>query len=78
MSSRAVPVVWEREGAKEIFGPYVDGGTHLALERVLALREQSVFVEAGERAREYSLRWDKPRVFGEWIDALVPGSEFTV
>ncbi|PAT13591.1 glycosyltransferase [Corynebacterium hadale] len=75
MSSRAVPVVWEREGAKEIFGHYVDGGTDLALERILALREQTLFVEAGEKAREYSLRWDKPSVFGEWLDVLVPGTK---
>ena len=70
MASRAVPIVWERDGAKNIFGPYVDGGSDLAIDRVLALREPETFAEEGQKAREYASRWGVKKIISEWIDAL--------
>lgn len=70
MASRAVPIVWQREGSKSIFGPYVDGGKDSAINRVLELREPEIFAEQGQKAREYASRWGVDKIISEWIDAL--------
>ena len=62
--------MWERDGAKNIFGPYVDEGSDVAIDRVLALREPETFAEEGQKAREYASRWGVKKIISEWIDAL--------
>ena len=70
MASRAVPIVWEREGSKSIFGPYVDGGEDSAIRRILDLRDPEKFHEEGRKARGYASRWGVKKTISEWIDAL--------
>lgn len=77
MASRAIPIVWDREGAQGIFGRYVDGGSAKAIDRVLELREPARFAEEGEKAREYATRWGVKHIIADWIDVLAGENAFS-
>ncbi|MCI4011734.1 glycosyl transferase [Brevibacterium sp. ZH18] len=74
MASGAVPIVWQREGAEEIFGKdWIVGDTHEAAEKILGLNRSFEFSAASSRAREQSLRWDRDRVLQQWFEILGEG-----
>lgn len=71
MASGAVPIVWQREGAEEIFGTdWIVGDTQEAAEKILGLRRSSELSAASSRAREQSLQWDRDRVLQQWFENL--------
>ncbi|QNE89952.1 glycosyltransferase [Corynebacterium incognita] len=66
MASRAVPVVWDRDGARDIFGHYVVDGTDDAVDRVLNLRDHETFCREGRIARDYALQWGVDELMDKW------------
>ncbi|MBI8990141.1 glycosyltransferase family 4 protein [Corynebacterium meridianum] len=73
MASRAVPMIWEREGAVEIFSDaHVRGGTDQVIEAILAIQRSGSVKDLGERAREYAARWDQMKVYDQWANVLTP------
>lgn len=72
MASGSVPLVWDRQGAVDIFGDsFIVTSLNEALERVLTLRDASKFASASQAARQYALRWDVPDITREWSRVLV-------
>lgn len=75
MISGAIPVVWDREGAEEIFtAEFVVSDHHEAARRILTLNEShESYATAQERARALALaRYDQRDIEGRWL-ALVTG-----
>lgn len=71
MASGAVPIVWQREGAKEIFGTdWIVDDTQEAAEKILGLNRSSELLAASTRAREQSLQWDRDRILQQWFEIL--------
>lgn len=71
MASGAVPIVWQREGAEEIFGKdWLVENTHEATQKILSLNSNSERSRAASRAREQSLKWDRDRVLQLWSEIL--------
>src|SRR5699024_6356036 len=72
MASGAVPIVWNRDGAEEIFG---EGNVHKTEEsivnRILALRDPEVFESASSKAKQESAVWDSSNVYNVWARNLL-------
>lgn len=71
MASGAVPVIWQRPGAQEIFGTeWLVDDTADAAERILELRDADAMKSARTQALEQSQRWDRDVVLPLWHDVL--------
>lgn len=72
MASGAIPIVWDREGAREIFSDenVYSSVTDMA-ERVISLQDAEEFSRASQRARDYASRWDVPFVLQQWDDLIL-------
>lgn len=71
MASRAVPVVWEREGAKEVFGSdNVVPDVNTAKDIILNISEHDDFINAGQKARSYAQRFDIEPIMRYWKNLL--------
>lgn len=71
MASGAVPVVWEREGASEIFpAESVISATVHGVERILALRDLAAFNAASADAQIYAQRWGQEVIVERWLEML--------
>ncbi|WP_109471093.1 glycosyltransferase [Ornithinimicrobium cavernae] len=70
MASGAYPIVWERQGASDVFGPeYVHADTASAVDRVLGLRDEMMWREAAGLAADVAVaRWDSQALQRQWID----------
>ncbi|MFJ4759343.1 glycosyltransferase [Kocuria marina] len=75
-ASGAVPVVWDREGAREIFPEeFVHADTASAADGILRANAiESGFDQASARARQAVQRWDLSRIAPLWADVLFAGS----
>ena len=72
MASSCVPVVWRREGSPEIFSEqFIVNDAVDARDRILSLNADGVTADVGNRAREYSRRWDYPEIFDRWKELFV-------
>ncbi|WP_309131132.1 glycosyltransferase [Brevibacterium sp.] len=71
MASGAVPVIWERPGAEEIFGrEWIVQGADEAAQRIVDLNNSNKLADAAGRARRQSLQWDRDRILNRWFDVL--------
>lgn len=79
MAGGAVPVVWEREGAREIFdGRWVHPTTEEAARFILAANASAEAYDVeSARAREHVRRYSLPEVAPAWWDVMfgAPGHE---
>lgn len=67
MASRAVPIVWERDGSREVFGnDNVYANLDEACQTVLGLADRNEFNHAGEKARARSQGFDLHTVMTKW------------
>lgn len=67
MASGSVPIVWNRDGAAEIFGEEnLVSDTSDAATKVLRLRDPSSFAGASDGAKRYAQRWDIETVMAKW------------
>lgn len=67
MASGAVPVFWEREGVREVFGRYADQASLCeSTTRILALRDTSDFEVASNLSRVFAQQWDVSAVLPQW------------
>lgn len=75
-ASGAVPVVWDREGAREIFPEeFVHADTTSAADGILRANAiESGFDQASARARQAVQRWDLSHIAPLWADVLFGGS----
>ena len=75
-ASGAVPVVWDREGAREIFPEeFVHADTASAADGILRANAiESGFDRVSARARQAVQRWDLSRIAPLWADVLFGGS----
>ncbi|WP_075727985.1 glycosyltransferase [Corynebacterium aquilae] len=75
IASGAIPIVWDRPGAKEIFGEKAVVNTlDEAVEKVLSVRSRESFDAESESWRRYGLRWDYCSHWKEWSWALTLNS----
>ena len=71
MASGCVPIVWRRRGAADIFGSdVVVESVQEARDRILALRDESTFLEAGRRMKERAAKWDFEVLASQWEEVL--------
>lgn len=71
MAARTIPVFWQREGVKEVFGDYAkDCSPEARIKVILEGRESESFKEMGSAAREYSRGWDVTAVMPQWEQLL--------
>ncbi|MDO4783515.1 MAG: glycosyltransferase [Propionibacteriaceae bacterium] len=71
MASGSVPIVWARDGAKEVFSDrWVIGSTDEAIERILQLRERPSWEEESATARTYATRWSEENILHHWYSLL--------
>lgn len=71
MASGAVPVLWDRPGAREIFGDrFVVTTIDQAREAVLALRDDTVRRAETHAARTHVAQWDTPVLLEAWRRTL--------
>ncbi len=71
MASGAVPVLWDRPGAREIFGDrFVVTTIDQAREAVLALRDDTVRRAETHAARAHVGQWDTPVLLEAWRRTL--------
>jgi len=72
MASGAVPVVWEREGAQEIFGSeWVHEDTNSAAEYIIRANEDAaVYSGISQAAAEQSREFDVVKTGREWLNLL--------
>lgn len=71
MAARTIPVLWQREGVKEVFGDYAnDCSPEARIKVILEGRDSESFKEMGSAAREYSLGWDVTAVMPQWEQLL--------
>ncbi|NDO78827.1 glycosyltransferase [Kocuria indica] len=75
-ASGAVPVVWDREGAREIFPEeFVHADMTSAADGILRANAiESGFDQASARARQAVQRWDLSHIAPLWADVLFGGS----
>lgn len=79
MAGGAVPVVWEREGAREIFSSeWVHESTQEAADYVLAACVSDLTYEAqAQAAREWSQRFTVEDVARTWVDVIFGAPQAT-
>lgn len=71
MAARTIPIFWEREGVKEVFGDYSkDCNSEARMKLILEGRKEQSFVEMGAAARKYSQSWDVTAVMPKWEQLL--------
>ncbi|VEW14735.1 Glycosyl transferases group 1 [Brevibacterium casei] len=71
MASGAVPVVWRRPGAEEIFGnDWLVNDAEGAANVILDLTKRNATSEAAGRAQAQALQWDRNKVLARWFDML--------
>ncbi len=71
MAARTIPVFWEREGVKEVFGDYSrECSPEARIKVILQGQEKESFVALGAAAREYSQRWDVTTIMPQWEQLL--------
>lgn len=72
MASGALPVVWNREGAQEIFPPeHVHESTEEAARRILEINENVPdFIAASETAKQAASRYDAAKVRSRWLELI--------
>lgn len=75
MASGSIPVVWEREGARQIFGDYVVASLGEAVERITALRESAAFEKASAQAKSQAQKWDSQVLTAQWAELFLGHSE---
>ena len=75
MASGSIPVVWEREGARQIFGDYVVASLGEAVERITALRESAAFEKASAQAKSQAQKWDSQVLTAQWAELFLGPSE---
>lgn len=76
MASKAVPIIWEREGARQIFSDqFVVNDSDAAANRILDLiKERGGYKRASDEAFEYVLRFDQQKVHSRLLDILTSSS----
>lgn len=71
MASGAVPVIWQRAGAEEIFGAqYIVHSAEEAAEAILRLRPESFFSRESSVAKMRAKGWDAPIAHDLWKGLL--------
>lgn len=71
MASGAMPIVWQREGAEEIFGPEnVFASDESIVQKILGLREKESFEAASLNAKREAADWEVSRVYNMWVNEL--------
>lgn len=71
MASGAVPIIWQREGAEEIFGQeWVVHDTDDAVQKILTLNNTNELPAAAARARADSSKWERHRILQEWFEVI--------
>lgn len=67
MASRCIPLLWEREGVEEVFGPFASGlKTSSHVETILTSQKTENFNALGNEARSYASQWDMAVVLSQW------------
>ena len=67
MASRCIPLLWEREGVQDVFGPFAnDLKMSSRIEAILASQETESFSALGNEARSYASQWDTALVLSQW------------
>lgn len=68
MAARTIPLIWDREGAKDIFSSdYIYDSLDSLTDEILRLRDPILFRAEGESARNFASRWNVPKVYEEWM-----------
>lgn len=71
MASRAVPIVWDRDGSREIFSDeYVVTSDEEAIARIINIVQSNRWNEVGEQAHEYVNQWDRRLIYSQWLRIL--------
>ncbi len=70
MASGSFPIVWDRAGAKDIFGPYVFESIEDSCKKILELRNNETFLYQQKLAKEYASRWDSYKISNTWSQIL--------
>lgn len=72
MASGSVPVVWERDGAVEIFGnSYVYSDEDRIVNHILSLKSEESFDHAAREAKKHAAHWDALAVYEHWTKELI-------
>lgn len=67
MASRCIPLLWEREGVHDVFGPFAsDLKEPNQIETILASQKFQDFKALGNEARSYASQWDTAVVLSQW------------
>lgn len=67
MASRCIPLLWEREGVQDVFGPFASGLKESSqIETILASQQLQDFKALGNEARSYASQWDTAAVLSKW------------
>ena len=73
MASGCIPMIWNREGARQIFGPtnvYEDSSSVAG--EILRVTRNGQFPERSAKAIEEGSQWDYHRIMREWEQSLSP------
>lgn len=67
MASRCIPLLWEREGVQDVFGPFANNlKMSSRIEAILASQQLQDFKALGNEARSYASQWDTVAVLSQW------------
>lgn len=66
MAAGTIPIVWPRKGAQSIFGHHVFNNLEEAGERILSLRDSTLFQLEGQRAKAEAQQWDFYKLSEKW------------
>lgn len=71
MASGAVPLIWHREGAEDIFSPdNVIQNSQEAAAKIISLVDSERYLIESQRAYEHVLQFDAPEVHAQLVDVL--------
>ncbi len=71
MASGAVPLIWHREGAEDIFSPdNVIQNSQEAAAKIISLVDSERYLIESRRAYEHVLQFDAPEVHAQLVDVL--------
>lgn len=71
MSAGSIPIVWEREGSRSIFGRHVYTNVNSAAEAILTLRDTRAFERESVRVKSEALQWDILKIEKEWKELFL-------
>ncbi|QRP61482.1 glycosyltransferase [Corynebacterium minutissimum] len=72
MAAGAIPLLWKRDGAREVFGSYaVHTGHNERLSKVLELRGAQSFNQAMIRSKTFASQWDVSTVLPAWRELFL-------